>query len=90
MGVALALGGGGFMIQHHNQPNSWWSGRGDARVEARGGGEHLRGHRPIVWTIKLIDNKIQKNAYWPKMAADSKFYIQQPPKTCGNSLGGNG
>jgi hypothetical protein len=37
MGVALALGGHRF-IQHQNQPKSWQSGRGDARVEAKGGG----------------------------------------------------
>jgi hypothetical protein len=38
MVVALALSGCRFMIQHHNQPNSWRSGKGDARVEARGVG----------------------------------------------------
>ncbi len=42
IGVALALGGRRFIIQHHNQPDSWWSGRGDARVEARGGGSMWR------------------------------------------------
>jgi hypothetical protein len=58
MGLALALGGRRFMIQHRNQPNSWLSDRGDARVEARGGGGE---RHPIVWTtIKLIDNKIPK------------------------------
>jgi hypothetical protein len=61
MDVALTLGGCRFMIQHHNQPNSWCSGRGDARVEARGGGgERVGGPRPIVWTIKLINNKMPK------------------------------
>jgi hypothetical protein len=47
MGMALALGGCRFMIQHHNQPDSWQSGRGDARLEARGGG-CKGGHCPIV------------------------------------------
>ncbi len=60
MGVALFLGGCRFMIQHHNQPNSWRSGRGDARVEARGGGERVGGRCPIVWTVKSIDKKYQK------------------------------
>jgi hypothetical protein len=63
MGVAMALGGHRFLIQHHNQPDSWWNGRGDARVEARGRGERVGGRRPIVWTIKLIDNKIPKKMH---------------------------
>ncbi len=41
MGMALPLGGHHFTIQHHNQPDSGQSDRGDARVEARGGGEHM-------------------------------------------------
>ncbi len=40
MGVALALGGHRFMIKYQNQTDSWQSGKGDARVEARGGESH--------------------------------------------------
>ncbi len=61
--MVLALGGRCFMIKHHDQPNSWQSFRGGARVKARGGGEHVGGCCPIVWTIKLINNKIFKKMH---------------------------
>ena len=45
------------------------------------GGEHAGGRRPIVWTTESSDEKYQKyNTRWPKMAADRKFYTQQPTK----------
>ena len=32
-------------------------------MEARGGWEHVGGHRPIVWTVELIDRLIWKIKY---------------------------
>ena len=35
--MSLTLGGRLFIIQCHNQPDSWWSGSGGARAETIGG-----------------------------------------------------
>jgi hypothetical protein len=68
MAVALALGGCHFMIQHHNQPESWRTGRGDARVEARGGGAHggMPSHRldRQIDRRKYTKNKIHIGLRW--------------------------
>ena len=56
------------MIRHHNQPDSWQSARGDG-------------------TSHCLDSQIDQqkkyqkyNIHWPQMAADQKFYTQQPTK----------
>ena len=50
--MALALG-------HHNQPDSWWSGRVGVIVEARARGEDGAGGG-VVPLFESIDKKIPK------------------------------
>ncbi len=81
MGMALALGGCHFMIQHHNQPNSWRSGKRDARVEARGVGSALGDAIPSFGQSNQSTEKKPKVIY--TLALDgcwSKFYMQQLTK----------
>ena len=66
MDVALTLGGRRFMIRHNNQPDSWLSARGGARVDVRGGGGAHGG-----MTYQHLDRQIDqqkntpKNICWP-------------------------
>ena len=61
--LAIGLGGRSFMIRHHNQPDSWQSGRGGgirAKAEVRGSRSVWGEAVPSFGLSDRLMRKIQK------------------------------